>query len=194
MPSPVVDLLADLGGALGALEVPWFLFGAQAAILHGAARLTADVDVTVRLPDSVPPDLLIETLQNDRFRARLTDAAFIARSRVLPLVHLPTGLPLDIVIAGPGLEDQFFARVVEREIDHVRVPLASPEDVVVMKVLAGRPKDDEDVVAIVTAQGAALDLAYVRETLATLEAALAQSDLLPALDRALARGGGDRDA
>jgi hypothetical protein len=39
-------LLADLTAALDSARVPWFLFGAQAAILYGAARLTADVDVT----------------------------------------------------------------------------------------------------------------------------------------------------
>ena len=48
-PQPVADLLADLARGLRALGVRWFLFGAQAAILHGAARLSADVDVTVDL-------------------------------------------------------------------------------------------------------------------------------------------------
>ena len=33
----------------GALGARWHLFGAQAAIVHDAARLTADVDVTVDL-------------------------------------------------------------------------------------------------------------------------------------------------
>jgi len=50
MRSPVADLLADAATALSEGGVPWYLFEAQAAILHGAARLTADVDVTVRLP------------------------------------------------------------------------------------------------------------------------------------------------
>ena len=44
MRSPVADLLADLDAALTAVHVEWFLFGAQAAILYGVARLTADVD------------------------------------------------------------------------------------------------------------------------------------------------------
>ena len=46
VPSAVADLLADLAGALDPLPVRWYLFGAQAAIFHGAARMTADVDVT----------------------------------------------------------------------------------------------------------------------------------------------------
>ena len=49
MPSPLAELLGGLRDAFEPLGVRWYLFGAQAAILHGAARLSADVDVTVRL-------------------------------------------------------------------------------------------------------------------------------------------------
>ena len=66
------------------------------------------------------------------------------------------------------------------------VPVASAEDIVVMKILAGRQKDLDDVTSIV-GTNVALDVGYVRETLAILERALAQSDLLPALDAALAQ-------
>jgi hypothetical protein len=41
MRSPVAELLANLAAALDEAGVAWYLFGAQAAIRHGAARLTA---------------------------------------------------------------------------------------------------------------------------------------------------------
>ena len=103
MRSPVVELLADLAAGLEGSGIPWFLFGAQAAILYGAARLTADVDVTVRLPDRVSTEDLARTLEGHRFVARVSDPAFVSRTRVIPFVHAPTGLPLDVVLAGPGL-------------------------------------------------------------------------------------------
>jgi hypothetical protein len=56
-----------------------------------------------------------------------------------------------------------------------------------MKLLAGRPKDLDDVTAIVAARTDTLDLDYVRDTLRLLEDALGQSDLLPALDESLSR-------
>jgi hypothetical protein len=59
--------------------------------------------------------------------------------------------------------------------------------VIVMKVLAARPKDTEDVVAILASQPDSLDLVRVRRLLSDLEAALGQSDLMPVLDGALAR-------
>lgn len=192
MRSPVVDLLADVASALDTAGVPWYLFGAQAAILHGAVRLTADVDVTVRLPDSMSNEALAQTLEQHRFHRRVHDAAFIERTRVIPFVHLPTAFPMDVVLAGPGLEDRFFDRVVIRHIDDVRVRVASAEDLIVMKVLAGRPKDLEDVEAIVAAYGDRLDEATIRTTLELLQQALAQADLVPAFERAAVRARGSR--
>jgi hypothetical protein len=47
--SPLAELLRAAAAAFDRLGAGWFVFGAQAAILHGAARLTADVDITVAL-------------------------------------------------------------------------------------------------------------------------------------------------
>lgn len=186
MRSPVADLLAGLATGLDRLGIAWYLFGARAAILYGVARLTADVDVTVRLPDTISNESLVAELASHGFRARVTDPGFIERTRVIPFVHTPTSVPLDLVLAGPGLEDRFFARIVIRTVDGVRVPVASAEDVIVMKVLAGRPKDIDDVVAIAASQEDALDVPHIRRTLHDLEQALSQSDLGPAFERALA--------
>jgi len=41
MRSPLAEALAVLGRAFGRLRVRWCLFGARAALLYGAARLTA---------------------------------------------------------------------------------------------------------------------------------------------------------
>jgi len=63
---------------------------------------------------------------------------FVATTRVPPFVHARSGMPVDIVLAGPGLEELFFKRRRRLTVEGVRVPVASPEDVAVMKVLAGR--------------------------------------------------------
>ena len=187
MRSPVAELLAALAAALDRLGVAWYLFGAQAALLYGAARLTADVDVTVRLGDR-PMSALVDALVAAGFELRVRDVhGFVERTRVLPLAHRPTGIPVDIVLAGPGPEELFLARARQETVEEVAVKVASPEDVVAMKVLAGRPKDFEDAEAIVAAQGDRLDLSLVRETLGMLERALDQADLLPALDGLLER-------
>jgi hypothetical protein len=187
MRSPVADLLADLGVGFAAVGAEWFLFGAQAAIVYGVARLTGDVDVTVRLPARVSNAALTEALARRGFQPRFPDAHFLEHSRVLPFVHEATALPVDVVLSGPGLEDEFFSRAGRQRIDGVDVPVVDVSDLVVMKVLAGRSKDVDDLVALFRLQKSSLDMTRVRHTLGALEAALGQSDLLPLLDQALAR-------
>lgn len=67
------------------------------------------------------------------------------------------------------------------------VPVASAPDLVVMKVLAGRPQDLDDAIAVLRAQGDGLDAARARATLRELERALDRRDLVAAFDRALAQ-------
>ncbi len=183
MRSPVADLLADLSAALDALGVSWYLFGAQAAILYGVARLTADVDVTVRAPQNRPVAEWIATLEAHRFQPRFPDPAFLAQTRVLPLVHGPTALPVDLVLAGPGLEEEFFARARRLPVDGVVVPVVDVSDLVILKVLAARPKDLDDVAALLRVQREEIDDTRVRHVLTMLEQALGQSDLVPEFER-----------
>jgi len=185
VPSPFVDVLAALARAFEPAGVRRYLFGAQAAIIHGAARLTADIDVTAHLVD-VPVQRLVDALLEAGFALRISDPGFVERTRVLPVAHVAVGVPVDIVLGGPGIEESFLARAKVLDLEGVRVPVARAEDVVVMKLLAGRPKDVDDVVAILTAHPDDLDLGLVRGTIRMLEEALGQSDLSPALDHALA--------
>lgn len=178
--SPVADLLADLVRAFDVLAIPWYLFGAQAAIVYGVARLTADVDVTARVP--VGDAGWLDTIEAHGFERRFTDARFALHTRVVPLVHRATGLPVDIVLAGPGLEEQLLERAVTQDVDGVAVPVIEVSDLVVLKVLAARPKDIEDVAALLRTQGGRIDETRVRAVLGDLEAALGQSDLLRTFD------------
>lgn len=115
---------------------------------------------------------------------RVDDPAFVECSRVLPLVHTATRLPVDVVLAGPGIEDEFLARAVSHSIDGVQVPVVDVSDLVIMKVLASRPKDIDDVIMLLRVQGSRIDVIRVNTVLQMLEEALGQSDLLSAFDQA----------
>ena len=67
------ELLSALSAALSELRATWYLFGAQAAIVWGRPRLTADIDVTVRL-ELEDPGRLVRTLQAHGFSLRVGDA------------------------------------------------------------------------------------------------------------------------
>lgn len=178
MPSPAgpAELFADLAAALADLDVRWYVFGAQAALVWGRPRLTTDVDVTVKC--SAPTDRLVRGLEMHGFSLRIDAAdSFIRTTRVVPLEHRSSGLALDVVLGGPGLEDLFLERAVPLDVSGTLVPFISAEDLIVTKVLAGRAKDIDDVRGVLSERGATLDIQHIRETLALLEEALGQSDL-----------------
>ena len=66
--------------------------------------------------------------------------------------------------------------------------MISAEDLIVTKILAGRPKDIEDIRSVMTAQTGRLIIDVVRRTLKMLEEALGVSDLVPALESLHAGG------
>ena len=41
--SPLAEVLGALSDAFGQIGADWYLFGAQAAVVYGAARTTVDV-------------------------------------------------------------------------------------------------------------------------------------------------------
>jgi hypothetical protein len=144
--------------------------------------MTADVDVTVDLKQEGPHGLLNE-LSGAGFALRIDlSEDFLRESRLLPLVHTPTAMPVDMLIAGSSLQTEFLARRRFVNIGGVRVPMLSPEDLVVTKILAGRPKDIEDVRGVLLEQPA-LDLERVRGLLGDLEMALGDDRLLRRFER-----------
>lgn len=172
-----VELLTALAGVLSRWG-PWYLFGAQAVVAYGVPRLSADVDVTLRLtPDTPGP--FVEDMRAAGFEPRVDDPEFVRRTRVLPFVHANTGMPLDVVLAGSGLEDEFLERARALDISGLRVPTIAPEDLMVAKILAGRPKDIEDARGLWRARGPEMDAESIATLLRLLEEALAQSDLTP---------------
>ncbi len=154
-------------------------------MIWGRPRLSADIDVTAEIELAEVPRFL-EASRGAGFEPRTANAHdFVTRTRVLPLVHSASGLPVDIVLAGPGLEEEFLDRAVPVKLGGVEVPVLSAEDLVVTKILAGRAKDIEDVRGILAERWTTLDLGRVRRTLSLLDEALGRSDLLLAFEAEL---------
>lgn len=176
------EIYSALSRAFGALQARWYVFGAQAAIIYGATRFTEDVDVTLDIGDH-SVDAVVGALEREGFVLRVKDESFIEQTRVLPLFHEATGTPVDVVLSGPGIEETFMQGRVEIDVEDVKVPVARVEDVVVMKVLSARPKDLEDVIAILRVQGSVFDEQRTRSLLELLERELGQSDLTPVFEQ-----------
>lgn len=81
-----------------------------------------------------------------------------------------------IAISG-GLESQILSRARLIDLGDVSVPVATPEDLIISKVVAGRPQDIEDIRALYGS--CKLEREYILDTLRLLEEALGVSDLVP---------------
>lgn len=159
----------------------WYVFGAQAVTLYGVPRLSADVDITLALaPDD--PESFSREMGTSGFALRVDDADFVRRTRVMPFVHVATGMPLDVVLASSGLEDDFLDRAKVVDLGGTTARVIDLADLIIAKILASRPKDLEDVASLWRLHLNVLDAGRIRRTLQLLEEALGQSDLLPAFD------------
>ena len=69
------------------------------------------------------------------------------------------------------------------------IPVACPEDLIVMKLLAGRNKDLDDVSSILAAKLPELDMALIERSLKEFESALDRGDLRPQLRNLLDKAG-----
>ena len=180
-PAPA-EALAAFGGAMEQRGWRWYVFGAQAVLVHGRPRLTADVDVVVELRGTGAKGLA-EALGPHGFDLRfpLSDE-HLRDAHVLPMVHAPTAMPVDVVIAVPGLDEELLDRARPADMGGVMAPVISAEDLVALKVLAGRRKDLEDVRGVLVAQHSRVDLTRTRDLVAAFEAATGDR-LLARLER-----------
>jgi len=182
-PPGLTEVLSALATVMPEWTDRWYLFGAQAVHVWGMPRLTADVDVTVRLR-AEDPSGFIAAMQEAGFDVRLENVAeFVRRTRVVPFVHRGSQIPVDVVLAGPGLEEEFLERASPVDLGGVTLPVISPEDLLITKVLAGRPKDLEDIRVILRERLPELDLSRVRRILGLLDRALSRSDLERCFER-----------
>jgi hypothetical protein len=171
--------------------VRWYLFGAQAVVLHGRPRLTDDVDVTVDTDRKRLPEL-VAALGRAGFTPRVSDVeTFVARARVIPFLHRTTGIPVDMVLAGSGLEQEFLARAQVLDVGGIRVPVITPDDLIITKVIAGRAKDLDDARGILAAH-ADLNVRRIKSVLGAIDSALGDTNLAEDFARLLPTSGPKR--
>jgi hypothetical protein len=99
--------------------------------------------------DAVDVDTLVKALARRKILPRIPDAVAFARANlVLLLRHEPTGVDLDVSFAWSAFEQEALVAATPCAFGRVVAPMATPDDLVVFKAIAGRPKDAEDAEAL----------------------------------------------
>jgi predicted nucleotidyltransferase len=178
----VGEVLRTLAPLLKKRGVQWYLFGAQAAIVWGSPRFSHDVDVTVTVSEAEIDDY-IDAMRRHGFDPIPTDRGYVLQTRLIRFVHRGTRMPVDVVLAGPGIEDEFLRRSINVDISGTSVPVMSREDLIITKIVAGRPTDIQDVRGVIGAWRDSLDVTRIREILGLLAQALTRGDLVPEFEK-----------
>lgn len=164
MNEPLQTTLVDAVRFLQEEGVSFALIGGQATSLRGQERVTADIDMVIAA-DVEGALSLAAKLPRSAFKPLFDDVEeVIERSFILPLRHRATNIKVDLAVGLSGFERQTVARAEPLEVAGCRIPVATAEDLIIMKALAGRPRDDQDLQGMVIAQGAKIDWAYCEST------------------------------
>lgn len=169
-------------------RTPYLMIGGIAVGAIGEPRVTGDVDVI----GYVPMDKAIG----------LIDAAIAAGFQVAPderaklqatgTLRFDKGpFQLDIILASLPFEDDARARARKHRLFGRLVPLPTPEDLILFKVLAGRDKDLVDAVGVARRHLAALDRRYLRASLEAVCELAEDLDPLRRLDEVLRKASSD---
>lgn len=149
--------LSDASQVLEARGIRFAVIGGLAVSLRGQPRMTVDVDLVV-LADIDQAIQLVRELEATPFEPLFSGVEeVIARAYILPLRHRTTGIRVDVSIGMSGFERQAVGRAVPVAIGDLSVPVVAIEDLLVMKALAGRPQDEQDIRGLIAANGDAID-------------------------------------
>jgi len=160
-PAIFLPLLRDLVGWWKNSHITGIVIGGIAASLLGRPRATRDIDALMILDTDQWPRVLQEA-QQFGFVPRLSDALeFAMEARVLLLRHQPTAIDVDVTFGALPFEHEIIERARHMSIEDVDLLLPAPEDLIIMKAIAHRPRDLNDIEAILDAQPD-LDLVRIR--------------------------------
>ena len=184
-----VELARQLHAVLESLEIPYYVTGGVASIAYGEPGTTRGLDLVVQIePANIM--MLSNVLEREGFYCppRAVEDIQSGRGKVLSITHTETILNADIVVNSDRSFDR--SKMKRRRLIAVDPDtsfwIASPEDVILAKLLWGRRSQSEkqwrDVLGVLKVQGETLDYPYLRDWAERL-------GLTDALSRALTEAG-----
>lgn len=150
---PFHDPLESLERLFSNFDHQGVVIGGIAVSLLGQARFTEDLDAMLLLSVEDIPHFLI-VAQKEGIEPRIPQAEdFARRNRVLLLRHIPSQTDIDVSLGILPFEQEMVERSIVHEVDAtLNIRLPTPEDLIIMKAVAHRPKDLLDIQGIIQSQ------------------------------------------
>ena len=158
-------------------------FSAQGVIIGGIAtgflgkpRFTVDLDAMFLASTNDVPHIL-EMAKEEGIEPRTEKVMeFAKKSRVLLLRHSASGANIDISLGILPFEEEVVARSKVYDAGMLSVRLPTPEDLIIMKAIAHRPKDLIDIQTVIDANPD-LDVHRIKQWVKSFAEALETPDL-----------------
>lgn len=162
--------LSQAAGALARFGVDYALIGGAAVSLLTQPRFTKDIDFLLNVPQIVLPGLL------DEFHARGFDFDLTKTIREWNQHNFVSlsfaGIPIDWLKPVIPAYQHVLDRATELALDTGPVRVATPEGLILLKLLAYRLQDQIDIENLVAAAEGSLDIEWIRaewQTIANLD-------------------------
>ena len=176
------ELLARIAREMDFRGLPYMVIGGQAVLLYGEPRLTRDIDITLgRGKESLPQVLQaaaacgLEPIPEDI-------EEFVERTMVLPTLHRNSGIRVDFIFSFTPYEREAIARARPVPLGGAELKFASPEDLIIHKLFAGRPQDEADVRSVIL-KNRDLDSNYIRRWLKEFDSSFPGRGFASSFDR-----------
>jgi len=162
-----------------------FLFYWRLAVLRwGEIRMTQDIDLCL-LCGYGNEEVYIRTLL-DVFESRIENTFDFAKTNRVLLLYASNGVSIDITFSGLPFENEMIKRATPFNFNNnCKLLICSAEDLIILKVFAGRAKDWMDVEGIVMRQGENLNSDYIIEHLSRFQDVKDMQDSLTKFNKLL---------
>ncbi len=158
--SELLGALARLVQVLNQRKTDYALVGGLGVAVRGPVRATRDIDMVVRVPQVELP-LLLKAVSEQGFSVDLYNA--IRTWSEDHLLEFAIGaVRVDWIKAVLPVFERILGRARWEDVGGAKIRVADAEGLLLLKLIAFRPRDQEDVRGILAANPGALDLDWVR--------------------------------
>lgn len=177
-------LLSKIAQCLDNCNLPYMIIGGQAVLLYGEPRLTRSIDITLGVNIDCL-DILLNAVREISLKPLPEDIdTFVSETMVLPTLSEATGIRVDFIFSYTSFETNAINRAKTVLILNQKVAFSAPEDLIIHKIFAGRPRDFEDV-RVVLMKNPDLDISYIRKWLKEFDKSYGINEFLKNFDEIL---------
>ncbi len=178
----LLGTLRDLMGWIQIERVNGVIIGGIAASLLGRPRTTGDVDVLIMLEEEFWKTFLNQGEKYNFFPRISEPLEFARQSRILLLKHKPSAIDVDISFAVLPFEKKTIFNATTVDIKGLLIRLPKPEDLIIMKAVAARPKDLIDIESIISTNPK-LNYRRIHKTVQEFADAIDMPDIIENLEK-----------